>query len=266
MKLTILGTGNANVTELFNTCSVLSDGSRHFLIDCGGGNRILKVLKDAGIPLADIHDIFVTHEHLDHLLGTFWLIRMIGQMISKGKYEGSLRIYCHAELAEKIKIIADLTIQKKVTKFIGDRIEIIALSDGDKKEIIGCPVTFFDIASTKAKQFGFTILLPDGVRLTCCGDEPYNDCEYKYVKGSDWMMHEAFCLYSEADRFSPYEKHHSTVKEACELAERLDVPNLILYHTEETHLRDRRKLYTEEGKQYYHGNLYVPDDMEVFEL
>lgn len=62
MKLTILGTGNATVTECYNTCFALSDGNRHFLVDTGGGNRILKVLKDTGIQLEDIHDIFITHE------------------------------------------------------------------------------------------------------------------------------------------------------------------------------------------------------------
>lgn len=29
------------------------------------------------------------------------------------------------------------------------------------------------------------------------------------------------------DIFDPYEKHHSTVKDACELAEKLNVENLI---------------------------------------
>lgn len=116
MKLTILGTGNATVTECYNTCFALSDGNRHFLVDTGGGNRILKVLKDTGIQLEDIHDIFITHEHIDHLLGVIWLIRMIGQKkIGQGKYEGNLRIYCHEELARSIRMIAELTIQKKVT-------------------------------------------------------------------------------------------------------------------------------------------------------
>lgn len=75
MKLTILGTGNAMVTECYNTCFALSEGSRHFLVDTGGGNRILKVLKDAKISIEDIHDVFITHEHIDHLLGVVWLIR-----------------------------------------------------------------------------------------------------------------------------------------------------------------------------------------------
>lgn len=266
MKLTILGTGNAAVTEVYNTCFAFSDGDRHFLVDAGGGNQILKRLKDAGIPLKDIHDIFITHEHIDHLLGLIWLVRMIGQNMNKGKYEGDLRIYCHGDLIPVIKTITDLTIQKKVTKHIGERIQLIPVEHGETKEIIGCPVTFFDIWSTKAKQYGFTIMLPGNVKFTCAGDEPYNEKDYEFVKGSDWLMHEAFCLYGEADEFGPYEKHHSTVKEACQTAEELQIPNLILYHTEDKNIARRKELYTNEGREFYHGSLYVPDDMETFEI
>ena len=127
-------------------------------------------------------------------------------------------------------------------------------------------MTFFDIESTKAKQYGFTMILPNHQKFTCAGDEPYNPVDYDYVKQSDWLMHEAFCLFGEADKFKPYEKHHSTVKEACQTAQNLDIPNLILYHTEDKNIKNRKQLYTEEGRQYYHGNLYVPDDMETFEL
>ena len=266
MKLTILGTGNAAVTEVYNTCFAFSDGDRHFLVDAGGGNQILKRLKDAGIPLKDIHDIFITHEHIDHLLGLIWLVRMIGQNMNKGKYEGDLRIYCHADLIPVIRTITDLTIQKKVTKHIGERIQLIPVEHGETREIIGCPVTFFDIYSTKAKQYGFTAMLPGGVKFTCAGDEPYNEKDYEFVKGSDWLMHEAFCLYGEADEFGPYEKHHSTVKEACQTAEQLQIPNLILYHTEDKNIARRKELYTSEGRGFYQGSLYVPDDMETFEI
>lgn len=270
MKLTILGTGNAAVTECFNTCFVISEGSahegrRHFLVDTGGGNQILKRLKDAGIALEDIHDIFITHEHTDHVLGVFWLIRMIGQRINHGKYEGELHIYCHAELAEKIETISRMLIWEKFCRHIGKRILFDTVDSGETRTILGCPVTFFDIESTKAKQFGFTMQLPGG-KFTCVGDEPYNETDYEYVKGSKWLLHEAFCLHGEADKWKPYEKHHSTVKEACELAQRLKIPNLLLYHTEDSHLGERKEMYTREGREYYYGNLYVPDDGDVFSL
>lgn len=153
MKLTILGTGNAAVSEYYNTCFALSEGNRHFLVDAGGGNRILKVLKDTGIPLEDIHDIFVTHEHVDHVLGIIWLIRIIGQRMNQGKYEGILHIYCHTELSEKIQAIANMTIQQKVCKHMGERIQSDVVASGDTRTILDCPVTFFDIESTKAVRF-----------------------------------------------------------------------------------------------------------------
>lgn len=54
MKLTMLGTGNAVVTECYNTCFVLEDEERtqedrYFLVDGGGGNGLLHQLKEAGI-------------------------------------------------------------------------------------------------------------------------------------------------------------------------------------------------------------------------
>lgn len=266
MKLTILGTGNAAVTKRYNTCFCLTNENGHFLVDAGGGNRILRVLEESGIALEEIHDIFLTHEHIDHLLGMIWLIRMIGQKMNQGKYDGELRIYCHEGLVDTLVTIAGLTIQKKVTKHIGERIRLIAVASGETRQIIGCPVIFFDIGSTKARQFGFSMVTPEGKKLSCCGDEPYNPCEKEYVEGSDWLMHEAFCLYAEADKFKPYEKHHSTVREACELAQQMNVPNLILYHTEETHGDKRKERYCAEGRAYYHGNLYVPEDLEVFEV
>lgn len=45
MKITMLGTGNALVTECYNTCFVLEDEGEYFMIDGGGGNEVLKQLK-----------------------------------------------------------------------------------------------------------------------------------------------------------------------------------------------------------------------------
>ena len=43
----------------------------------------------------------------------------------------------------------------------------------------------------------------------------------------------------------------------------LKVKNLILYHTEETHGNDRKRLYTEEAQSVFDGNIIVPNDMEI---
>ena len=115
-------------------------------------------------------------------------------------------------------------------------------------------------------QFGFRLGLDNGKVLVCAGDEPYNPVCEPYVQGADWLLHEAFCLYRDRERFQPYEKHHSTVKEACMLAKELGAENLVLWHTEDTDLAERKTAYGEEGRMYYDGNLIVPDDGEVILL
>ena len=261
-ELYVLGTGNAQATRCYNTCFAVRDGDEYFLVDAGGGNGILRILEDMDIPLTSIHHIFVTHEHNDHILGMVWMIRMIATAILKGSYEGNLTIYCHDGLVDTIKTLCTLTIQKKFCKCFDDRILFVPLKDGDTRQILDYEVTFFDILSTKARQFGFTTVLKNGKKLTCAGDEPYNPGCERYVAGSDWLLHEAFCLYGDRDRFKPYEKHHSTVKDACELAENLHIPNLVLWHTEDKDIAHRKERYTKEGKEYYSGQLFVPDDKE----
>lgn len=266
MKLTMLGTGNALVTDCYNTCFVIEDKGKLFMVDGGGGSTVLHQLKAAGIDYLNIHEIFVTHKHIDHLLGIIWMIRVICQTMAKGTYEGEANFYAHDEVIGLIKEMAEKLLTPKQTRYLGERVHLVEVHDGETRTINGREVTFFDIASTKAKQFGFTMAMGDGKKLTCCGDEPYNPCEEQYAKGSEWLLHEAFCLYGQADVFNPYEKHHSTAKDAAELAEQLGVANLLLYHTEDKNLAKRKELYTAEAKQYFSGNVFVPEDLEVIEL
>lgn len=269
-KLIILGTGNANATKCYNTCFAIetgcSRGEEYFLVDAGGGNGILVQLERAGIPLERIHHIFLSHEHTDHLLGMVWMVRMIAARIRQGAYEGNLHLYCHSDLVEPFLTIVRLTVQGKFVKLIGERILIHPLEDGQEEQILDYRVRFFDILSTKAKQYGFTMELKSGRRFTFVGDEPYREHERAYAAGADWLLHEAFCLYAERERFKPYEKHHTTVRDACQLAEELGAKNLILYHTEDQSLDRRKELYTAEGKPWFSGNLYVPEDLETFQL
>lgn len=266
MDITILGTGNAVVTECYNTCFVLHENDDYFMIDGGGGSAVLRQLKHAGINWKDIRSIFVTHKHLDHITGVIWMIRMICQCMSRGEYEGEATIYAHDEVIMLLHELAEKLLQKKETAYIGKRLHLVTVQDGETKEILNKKVTFFDIQSIKAKQFGFCMELGNGEKLTCCGDEPYNPCEKRYAENSTWLLHEAFCLDSQADIFHPYEKHHSTVKDACKLAQEFNVKNLILYHTEDKNLDKRKELYQNEGREYFKGELYIPNDLETFDI
>ena len=262
----MLGTGNAGVTEYFNTCFTISDVGGIFLVDTGGGNGVLTRLKKAGIPLRDIKDIFITHRHTDHILGIVWIFRMLSKSARWEDDFKKVRVYGNADVMRLLHTLKDAFFSEKEIAGIDTGIEFIEVNDGDEKEIIGHKVRFFDIHSTKADQFGFRMSLTDGGNLICFGDEPYNESCAGQMEDIRWMMHEAFCLESMAGEFRPHRKSHSSVKDACDTASRFKVPNLIIYHTEESTIGHRKELYTEEGKQYYTGNLLVPDDLEAIEI
>ena len=261
----MLGTGNAGVTKCYNTCFVLSEEGRHILVDGGGGNGLLQRFKQAGFDWMDMQHIIVTHKHVDHLLGIAWMLRFILQNMNRGKYKGEAWIYGHDEVIEAVDSLAHLLLTEKETKLLGERLHLVEVHDGEKLNINGAAVTFFDIGSTKEKQYGFMLELADG-KLCCCGDEPYRDCEEVYAKGAKWLLHEAFCLSSEADEFKPYEKHHTTVADGAKLAAQLGVENLLLYHTEDKNILRRKELYSAEARAYFDGNIYVPDDLDVIQL
>lgn len=268
-QITMLGTGNATVSQIYNTCFVLQTPSTLMLVDAGGGNGILAQLKKIHVQISDIHHLFVTHAHTDHVLGGIWVIRMVAQC--KG-YEGLLHVYGNDKVIKVIKTIIDMILAKKQLAKMAERVVFHQLEDGDCFEVGDMKLECFDIQSTKEKQFGFRAELPSSdesdkpLVLACLGDEPYNEQNRRYIVGADWMMCEAFCLYADRDTFKPYEKCHSTALDAGKLAEELGVKNLILYHTEEKTLANRKENYTREAAENFKGRIFVPDDLEVIEL
>lgn len=268
-QITMLGTGNATVSQIYNTCFVLQTPSTLMLVDAGGGNGILAQLKKINVQISDIHHLFVTHAHTDHVLGGIWVIRMVAQC--KG-YEGLLHVYGNDKVIKVIKTIIDMILAKKQLAKVAERVVFHQLEDGDCFKVGDMKLECFDIQSTKEKQFGFRAELPSSdesdkpLVLACLGDEPYNEQNRRYIVGADWMMCEAFCLYADRDTFKPYEKCHSTALDAGKLAEELGVKNLILYHTEEKTLANRKENYTREAAENFKGRIFVPDDLEVIEL
>lgn len=268
-QITMLGTGNATVSQIYNTCFVLQTPSTLMLVDAGGGNGILAQLKKVNVLISDIHHLFVTHAHTDHVLGVIWVIRMVAQC--KG-YEGLLHVYGNDKVMKVIKTIIGMILAKKQLAKVAERVVFHQLEDGDCFEVGDMKLECFDIQSTKEKQFGFRAELPSSdesgkpLVLACLGDEPYNELNRRYIVGADWMMCEAFCLYADRDTFKPYEKCHSTALDAGKLAEELGVKNLILYHTEEKTLANRKENYTREAAENFKGRIFVPDDLEVIEL
>lgn len=264
--LTMLGTGSALVTRCFNTCFLLRTPQTTLMVDAGGGNGILRQLEEAHTPITAIHHLFITHAHTDHLLGAVWLMRKVVNTSQNEGYDGTLTIYGHERVLHVLSTLAEMMMSRRDYGFVGRQIFFREVTDDEDLQLGDLALTFFDIHSNKEKQYGFRATLPDGQVLCCLGDEPFQEDCRAYAQGADWLMCEAFCLYTDRHRFHPYEKYHSTAKDAAQLASTLGVRNLLLYHTEDATLPTRRQAYTAEVAPYYDGHIHVPDDLEVIQL
>lgn len=262
-KITMLGTGHGFVHELYNTCFVIND---KFLIDTGGSADIDKNLRLAGINLSDIHDIFISHSHTDHILGLFWLLKKITGMYKSGTYIGKLNVYCNHEVSIAIKDIYKHLFPDIYVDLINGYMNIIVVNDREEITINNQTYKFIDMKASKNKLYGFETTFDNGKTLVFLGDETLNEELYDLVKDKDYVMHEAFCLDGDKEIFKPYEKKHSTVKYVCEKLNSLNIKNLILYHTEDTHPNDKDVLYKNEAKQYFDNNIIVPKDLDVVEI
>ena len=109
-KITLLGTGHATVTRCYNTCFTLQTPHTILLADAGGGNGILSQLEKTGIPIANLHHLFVTHAHTDHVLGVIWILRMVA---SCKDYQGLFHVYSHDKVLSVVQTIVNMTFSKK---------------------------------------------------------------------------------------------------------------------------------------------------------
>ena len=103
-----------------------------FMTDGGGENTVLHQIKRAGYDWMDIRHIFVTHKHLDHLMGIIWMVRMICQFMNHGEYKGEAFIYSHKEVLDLIRERLGIT-RRVVQKYIN------TLKETGKIEVVGTP-------------------------------------------------------------------------------------------------------------------------------
>ena len=118
----MLGTGNAAVTQCYNTCFALRHPNKTLLVDAGGGNGILIQLEKAGIPLTDIHAMFITHAHTDHILGAVWVVRVVAQLMQAGKYDGTFHVYGH----DKAIQVFDWICREMASNYISSTTECVS--------------------------------------------------------------------------------------------------------------------------------------------
>lgn len=266
-SISFLGTGHAIATECFNSCFAIRKDKDVFLVDTGGGNGILKQLKQSNINLEYIRAIFISHNHLDHILGAIWIIRILSRKYFKNEIELPIYIYGNSVVINTIKKLIEMFIPSDFLSVINKKIILEIINDNDKKTILGNKVNFFDLHATKTLQHGFIFEYEKNKKFCFAGDEVLSSINKKKIRNCEYLYADAYMCGKEAEEYNPIKKHHhSTVKYISQIAEQEKVKNLILSHTIDNNLLKRKKEFTKDAKLYYNGNIIVPDDLETIIL
>ena len=263
MKIHVLGTGHADVINNYNTCFCIEHNGKFMLVDGGGGNRVLKQLELAKIDLSQIENVFISHNHTDHLLGIVWVLRIQLQNLLKGFACSKMTIYGSELCIKTIQDLCETTMGGFWTKNFDKIANFKAVKDNSCTEIMGLDFKFFDTLATDMPQMGFYIR---NYNFVFAGDVPLNEKYHTRYKNANYLCLEAFCSEREKEgKELPLKKHYSVLK-AAEVGEKLNIKNLIMWHTDDSLGKARKRIYTKEAKTIYHGNVIVPNDLETLEI
>ena len=266
MRITMLGTGHAVVTECYNTCFVLSEGERGMLVDGGGGSGIVTQMKRAGIAWSHISDIFVTHKHIDHLLGVAWALRMLCMDMRRSGPERKVVVHANDQVITLLRHMAYELLHGPDLVLLDTRVTFDVVAPGETRELLGHPTAFWDMGAPDCDQLGFVMEYAPGKRLACCGDVALREGDYERVREVEWLLHESFCLSDHPAATFIARARHSTVAQAAAIAQHVGAHNLVLYHTEDGDLAHRAHRYTTEAREHFDGAIHVPEDLASWNL
>ena len=264
MKINILGTGYGMASNCYNTCFTIEKNQKHFLIDSGGGNTLLNNLNKMKIPAENINAVFISHTHIDHILGVLWLIRYILPKYYKKHIVEPITLYGNKKVISCLRILIENLMPPDFLDLIDNKIILKTVNNNDKYMILGNEVVFFDTYAKKDLQYGFSMKFDEDKKFTFIGDEYCKNHTKKYINNSTWLFADAYMCGEEAEKYNPMRRHcHSSVKYISTIANELNVKNLILSHTVDNNLKVRKSTFSEDSKKYFFGNIFIPDDLET---
>ncbi len=259
MQIIMLGTGHGKSLNCYNYCFLLKIKNTNLLVDTGGGNQIINQLIKANIKIEDIDNIFISHSHMDHILGLVWIIRFLCPKYYNGVISKKINIYGNADVINKIYNLIDLLIPNDFNAIINKNFHFIKLIDNQSIKISDALITFFDIKARNIDEFGFKLKYKKN-NVIYLGDESFNEINEKYIIDCNYAFMDA------RDINNSTNSAHSTIKYSAKIAQKYHVKNLILSHCNDNNLISRSKLFKEEASKYYDGNIFVPNDLEKIDI
>ncbi|MDF1665127.1 MAG: MBL fold metallo-hydrolase [Planctomycetota bacterium] len=214
--ITILGSGTALATPLRNCPSYLIRSSQSTLLDCGSGT--MKQLAVNNQDFHKVHNIFLTHPHLDHVadLAPLLFARRNPDLLESAKLE----VTGWPGFKDHYQKLIDLH-----GRWVQDKRQLLSIQESDQNTQIRDD---FKITSQRVDHMpgalGYRIQFNDGPSLAYSGDTDLCDAIVSLAQDIDVLILE--CSFPDHLKV----KGHLTPKECGQIARQAKCKTLVLSH------------------------------------
>jgi ribonuclease BN (tRNA processing enzyme) len=279
-KIVFLGTKGGPRVDVgpSNPANLVVVNDTPFVIDCGMG--VSRQLASAGVPLASVKYILISHHHSDHnleygnLVYNAWAAGLSSPIHSFGPkgLEAMTRTYWELNKFDVETRIDDegrpdprkLLIAKDIVE------EGVVLQTADVK------VTAFRTPHPPIMDnFAYKFETPDGV-IVFSSDTAYNPKLAEFAKGADVLVHEALYvpwvdrLVARVKNGATLKKHllesHTAVEDVGKIAAAAGVKVLVLSHLVPGDLDVTDDTWNEGAKKNFSGRIIVARDLMELKL
>ncbi len=291
LKLTFLGTSAAVPSANRAMPSIALKYDKLFLWDCGEGAQ--REMMRRGVGYGGVEAIFITHLHLDHVMGVFGLIETVRMNTEREKitifaprgfermlagisptmgwepsfldiremHEGELyRGKDYSISAFRVKhqkrVAYGLVFQEEdKNKFHEAKAKKLGLKGKMFTEIQ--KKGSLEVGKKKIKLEDVSWIRP-GIKVVYAGDCCYDEQTAKVAKEADLLIHEA--TFGEDLKEEALMRGHSTAREAAEIAKKAKVGELVLTHIG---ARYRGPELEAEAKKIFKNTVCAQDGMVI---
>jgi ribonuclease BN (tRNA processing enzyme) len=232
----LLGTGGAANEGRHQACLLVGSGGATdegpVLLDTGGGLDVVRQLIAAGYSPTAVRDIFVSHQHLDHVGGLEpMLLWSIIQTLREGggPLRDETRVYAEPRVLSVIERLFD-TVATAVPRLFGTKLRLAPVADGETVELRnGAHLTTFLVDHLPLDGGAMGCLLELGsIRLVYSGDTRPTPRLVQLAQNADLLVHETGGL--DAQAAEVHRLGHSTAGDAGRAAKAAGVGRLVLTH------------------------------------
>ena len=255
-RVICLGTGDPlNAERAQSSLAVRHPGEETVLFDASSGTILLGRLREAGIPIEEIHHLFVSHSHFDHAGGLAPLLISMASLP-----EASVTIYALPGTLKALKELLALTIPG-VEGWLGARLGWRELAP-EEPILLGNTEMVPFLVDHSVECVGYRVT-QNGSVLAFSADTRPCRAVVEHSRGADLLIHEAYGTNDESEW--AHIVGHSSATDAGEAARAAGVDRLVLTHFRDSRSADPGELVAEAGAAFG-GPVRAASDLDTFEF